>query len=168
MSPFIEVRSLSKHFGSVIAVDDVSFSVDKGEVLGFLGPNGAGKSTCGRHRLLPAAMAPPSSAATTSGRTARGQTASATCRGFAAYGDMTPEGFLDFVARVRGMPRSAQARHRQRHRRMGLGSAAPADRDPVKNSGGASASPSHPARPRRAHLTSKPTALTPIRSTTRS
>ena len=41
----IEVRSLSKHYGAVKAVEDVSFTVQKGEVFGFLGPNGAGKTT---------------------------------------------------------------------------------------------------------------------------
>ncbi len=41
----IEVKSLSKKYGSYLAVDDVSFSIEKGEVVGFLGPNGAGKST---------------------------------------------------------------------------------------------------------------------------
>lgn len=41
----IEARSLSKYFGDVRAVDDVSFAVDSGEIFGFLGPNGAGKST---------------------------------------------------------------------------------------------------------------------------
>ena len=41
----IEVNQLTKHFGSKVAVDGVSFTVNKGEVLGFLGPNGAGKST---------------------------------------------------------------------------------------------------------------------------
>ena len=41
----IEVRNLQKSFGSKVAVNGVSFTVKKGEVLGFLGPNGAGKST---------------------------------------------------------------------------------------------------------------------------
>jgi len=41
----IETKSLTKSFGDLIAVNDVSFSVEKGEIFGFLGPNGAGKST---------------------------------------------------------------------------------------------------------------------------
>ncbi|PHS72427.1 MAG: ABC transporter ATP-binding protein [Cycloclasticus sp.] len=45
MSTLIEVKNLSRQFGALCVVDDVTFSLDKGEVLGFLGPNGAGKST---------------------------------------------------------------------------------------------------------------------------
>ncbi|MBD3669872.1 MAG: ATP-binding cassette domain-containing protein [Gammaproteobacteria bacterium] len=43
--PLILAEHLSRHFGGLLAVDDISFSLQKGEVLGFLGPNGAGKST---------------------------------------------------------------------------------------------------------------------------
>ena len=45
MSNLIEVKNISKSFDSFLAVDNVSFSLSKGEVLGFLGPNGAGKTT---------------------------------------------------------------------------------------------------------------------------
>ncbi|MDP6740840.1 MAG: ATP-binding cassette domain-containing protein, partial [Planctomycetota bacterium] len=41
----IEVSHLTRRFGSLVAVDDVSFSLESGEVVGFLGPNGAGKTT---------------------------------------------------------------------------------------------------------------------------
>ena len=41
----IEVEGVSRHFGSILALEDVSFRVEKGEVMGFLGPNGAGKTT---------------------------------------------------------------------------------------------------------------------------
>jgi ABC-2 type transport system ATP-binding protein len=45
MTAMIDIRNLSKRFGPILAVDGVSFTVDRGEVVGFLGPNGAGKST---------------------------------------------------------------------------------------------------------------------------
>jgi branched-chain amino acid transport system ATP-binding protein len=46
MSPLLEVRGLRVEFGGVVAVDDVSFQVDEGMLVGFIGPNGAGKTTC--------------------------------------------------------------------------------------------------------------------------
>ena len=45
MASLIEVRGLTKNFGTLTAVDDIALDVERGEVLGFLGPNGAGKST---------------------------------------------------------------------------------------------------------------------------
>jgi ABC-2 type transport system ATP-binding protein len=62
----IEVRNLTKRFGSTLAVDDVSFSVARGTVCGFLGPNGAGKTTT--LRMLLGLVAPTSGAASISGQ----------------------------------------------------------------------------------------------------
>ena len=45
METLVSIKNLSKNFGSFVAVNNISFSVQKGEVLGFLGPNGAGKTT---------------------------------------------------------------------------------------------------------------------------
>jgi ABC-2 type transport system ATP-binding protein len=45
MSPVIEVRQLRKRYGDTVAVDDISFEVQRGEIFGILGPNGAGKTT---------------------------------------------------------------------------------------------------------------------------
>ena len=60
--PLIEIRGLTKRFGSFTAVDNVSFTVARGEVLGFLGPNGAGKSTT--MRMLAGFMTPTAGTAT--------------------------------------------------------------------------------------------------------
>ena len=59
--PMIEVDHLSKYFGDFPAVSDVTFSVNKGEILGFLGPNGAGKSTT--MRIITGYMPPTSGTA---------------------------------------------------------------------------------------------------------
>ena len=45
MSSLVSARGISKHFGQVRAVDDVSFEIEKGKILGLIGPNGAGKTT---------------------------------------------------------------------------------------------------------------------------
>ena len=66
MAHAIEVAGLTKHFGPVKAVDDLSFTVDEGRVTGFLGPNGAGKTTT--LRMLLGLVNPTSGAATVHGQ----------------------------------------------------------------------------------------------------
>ena len=62
----LQVSRLTKYFGAILAVDNVSFSVDKGEVVGFLGPNGAGKTTT--VRMLVTLLAPSAGRAWVAGR----------------------------------------------------------------------------------------------------
>ena len=63
----IEARNLSKAYGETLAVDDLSFTVEAGQVTGFLGPNGSGKSTT--MRMIVGLDAPTSGAVTVGGRT---------------------------------------------------------------------------------------------------
>jgi ABC-2 type transport system ATP-binding protein len=102
----LEIRRLVKHFGPLIAVDDVSFAVERGEVLGFLGPNGAGKSTT--MKMITGFVAPDAGTAIICGHDIRQATIAAKrCIGYLpegapAYPDMTPAEFLAFIARIRG------------------------------------------------------------------
>ncbi|MBI3774380.1 MAG: ABC transporter ATP-binding protein, partial [Gammaproteobacteria bacterium] len=102
----IEVRNLSKRFGSFTAVNDVSFSVRGGEVLGFLGPNGAGKSTT--MKMITGFLTPTSGSVKVKGHDVGEQPLAAKqaigylAEGAPAYPDMTPVTFLEFIARVRG------------------------------------------------------------------
>ncbi|MFN6955047.1 MAG: ABC transporter ATP-binding protein [Acetobacteraceae bacterium] len=106
MTALIEIERLSKRFGAFVAVDDVSFQVAKGEVLGFLGPNGAGKSTT--MRMLAGFMAPTSGTARICGHDVQDAPVEAKRNlgylpeGAPTYPEMTVEGFLTFCARVRG------------------------------------------------------------------
>ena len=115
MDEMIAVRHLTKRFGPVTAVDDVSFTVSRGEVLGFLGPNGAGKSTT--MKMITGFLAPTSGTAVICGADIVDHPIAAKRRigylpeGAPAYPDMTPTGFLDFVARIRGFA-GAEARRR--------------------------------------------------------
>jgi len=101
----IEIDHLSKTFGPITAVDDISFSVAKGEVLGFLGPNGAGKSTT--MKMITGFLPPTSGTARVAGFDVRKSPLEVKRRvgylpeGAPMWPDMTPAGFLDFVARVR-------------------------------------------------------------------
>lgn len=103
----IEVADLAKHFGAIKAVDGVSFSVKKGEVLGFLGPNGAGKSTA--MKMITGFLAPTRGTAHVCGHNIITDPIAAKSslgylpEGAPAYADMTPAGFLRFIADIRGL-----------------------------------------------------------------
>jgi ABC-2 type transport system ATP-binding protein len=106
----IEVQHLTKQYGPFTAVDDVSFRVEKGEILGFLGPNGAGKTTT--MRILTGYMPPTDGQATVAGFDVLEQPLEAKRRtGYLPetpplYPDMTVREYLTFCARIRGIPRS--------------------------------------------------------------
>ena len=110
----IKVENLSKLFGPKAAVDHISFTVEKGEVLGFLGPNGAGKSTTMR---MITGFIPPSEGRVTVGGydMARDPIAAKRLIGYLpenapAYTDMTVESFLGFMAELRGLRGDARRR----------------------------------------------------------
>ncbi len=102
----IEARSLSKNFGSIVAVDRLSFAVGPGEVLGFLGPNGAGKSTT--MKMLTGFLAPSGGTATINGHDIINDSLAARRiigylpEGAPSYGEMSVRNFLEFIARARG------------------------------------------------------------------
>ena len=103
----IQAKALCKHYGPLKAVDDLSFEVSSGEVLGFLGPNGAGKSTT--MKMLTGFLAPTSGTAIINGHDILDESLEARrCIGYLpegapSYGEMTVRHFLEFVARARGM-----------------------------------------------------------------
>lgn len=103
----IKVENLTKIFGTKRAVNGVSFSVERGEVLGFLGPNGAGKSTT--MRMLTGFLPPTSGKVTVGGFDVAEQPIPAKkLLGYLpesapAYTDMTVHGFLNFAAEIRGL-----------------------------------------------------------------
>jgi ABC-2 type transport system ATP-binding protein len=106
----IEVQNLTKRYGPFTAVDDVSFTVQKGEILGFLGPNGAGKTTT--MRILTGYMPPTDGKAIVAGYDVFDQPIDAKRRtGYLPevpplYPDMTVRDYLMFVARIKGVPRA--------------------------------------------------------------
>jgi ABC-2 type transport system ATP-binding protein len=105
----IEVQHLTKRYGPVTAVDDVSFTVERGQILGFLGPNGAGKTTT--MRVLTGYMPPSEGKAIVAGYDVFEQPIEAKRRtGYLPetpplYPDMTVSEYLTFVARIKGVPR---------------------------------------------------------------
>jgi ABC-2 type transport system ATP-binding protein len=107
MDKAIEVKHLDKRFGAVHAVNDVSFGVGHGDVLGFLGPNGAGKSTT--MKMITGFMEPSGGTVRVCGYDVLEQPIKAKQKigylpeGAPGYGEMTPTGFLNFIAEVRGL-----------------------------------------------------------------
>jgi len=111
----LDIRNLYKNFGPLVAVDDVSFTVKKGEVLGFLGPNGAGKSTT--MKMATGFLAPTSGTAIVCGYDILTRPLAAKREfgylpeGAPAYPDMTVADFLHFIVQIRGF-HGAEARQR--------------------------------------------------------
>jgi ABC-2 type transport system ATP-binding protein len=105
----IEVEHLTKRYGPTLAVSDVSFQVQKGEVLGFLGPNGAGKTTT--MRVITGYLPPSEGRVRVAGYDVVEEPLEAKRRtGYLpeappVYPDMTVVEYLAFVARIKGVPR---------------------------------------------------------------
>jgi ABC-2 type transport system ATP-binding protein len=103
----ISVEHLTKHYGRVAAVNDISFEVPRGEILGFLGPNGAGKTTT--MRILTGYMPPTSGRATIAGHDVFKESLEARRHiGYLPetvplYPEMTPRAYLDFMGKIRGL-----------------------------------------------------------------
>jgi ABC-2 type transport system ATP-binding protein len=110
----LEVKGLTKRFGPLTAVDHVSFSVRKGEVLGFLGPNGAGKSTT--MKMITGFLSPTEGTAVVQGHDVVNEPIEVKSRigylpeGAPLYGDMTARALLNFVAEVRGQSKAERRR----------------------------------------------------------
>lgn len=104
----IEVEHLTKDYGQFRAIDDISFTVKKGEILGFLGPNGAGKTTV--MRVLTCFFPPTKGKVMVAGYNCFEDSLNARKKiGYLPervplYADMKVSGYLDFVAGIKGMP----------------------------------------------------------------
>src|SRR6201993_602366 len=114
----IKTEHLTKHYGALTAVEDVSFQVGPGEVLGFLGPNGAGKTTT--MRMLAGFVTPTSGKASICGHDVESDPLAAKAalgylpEGAPSYGEMTVRSFLSFIADLRaleGARRAARLKH---------------------------------------------------------
>ena len=103
----VEVQGLTKHYGPIRAVDGISFTVRRGDILGFLGPNGAGKTTA--MRLITGFLTPDTGTVRVAGHDIATESLLARHKvGYLpenapAYGEMTVTGFLEFIAEARGV-----------------------------------------------------------------
>src|SRR5947209_14574602 len=108
----IQVENLTKYFGPVLAVDNINFEVDKGEIVGFLGLNGAGKTTT--MRILTTYLPATSGVARVAGHDV--MTESMEVRrnigylpeSIPLYGEMRVEEYLLFRAKLKGVPRKVR------------------------------------------------------------
>jgi len=104
----IEAANLTKYYGNHLAIENVSFKVEKGEVVGFLGPNGAGKTTT--MRILTGFIPSSSGSARVAGYDVQTQSLEARRRigylpeSVPLYRDMTVRSYLRFLAKIRGVP----------------------------------------------------------------
>jgi ABC-2 type transport system ATP-binding protein len=122
----IKTEHLTKHYDALTAVEDVSFQVGPGEVLGFLGPNGAGKTTT--MRMLAGFVTPTSGSASICGHDVESEPLEAKAalgylpEGAPTYGEMTVWRFLGFIADLRGLTgerRQARLKHVIDHLQLG-------------------------------------------------
>lgn len=106
-NPVIEVENLTKYYGDFPAISEISFTVGKGEILGFLGPNGAGKSTT--MKILTGYMPPTEGTVKIAGYNVVGNSLEARKHiGYLPetvplYTDMTVQAYLEFMGSIRGM-----------------------------------------------------------------
>jgi len=122
----IKTQHLTKHYPGLTAVDDVSFQVSPGEVLGFLGPNGAGKTTT--MRMLAGFIDPSAGSASICGHDVMAAPLEAKAalgylpEGAPLYGEMSVRGFLEFIADLRGLAgerRAGRLKHVIEHLQLG-------------------------------------------------
>jgi ABC-2 type transport system ATP-binding protein len=112
----VEVRDLTRRFGDFVAVDGVSFSVERGEVFGFLGPNGAGKTTT--IRMLCGLLAPSGGSGTVAGFDIMRETEAIKrhigymSQSFSLYPDLTVEENIEFFSSLNGVPKARRAERR--------------------------------------------------------
>src|SRR5215203_1108478 len=120
MTEMVRLDRVAKRFGPVHAVEDVSFAVARGEVLGFLGPNGAGKSTT--MRMITGFIPPTAGTISVGGFDIVENPISAKRligylpENAPAYNDMTVLGFLNFAAEIRGL--SGDSKKKAVHRAL--------------------------------------------------
>lgn len=115
MEQMVEIQGLRKTFGPIVAVNDISFNVARGEVLGFLGPNGAGKSTT--MKMITGFLTPDAGEIRVGGQNITEQPIAVKRRigylpeGAPLYGDMTTRSLLEFIGEIRGY-RGAERKRR--------------------------------------------------------